>query len=368
MPIKFQPIYTMTPKIVKDLMRIEAVKGKALYLPITPMVLHCLRESARLHTTHYSTMIEGNRLEPDEIVTILKYQGHFPGKEKDEREIKGYYAALAQVETWAKEGISITERIIQVLHAIVMAEGRVRVKPTQYRTGQNVIRNSTTKQIIYMPPEAKDVKPLMSAIAWANETRDIPCPIKAGIIHLQFATIHPYYDGNGRTARLLTTLMLYLGGYDLKGLYSLEEYYARNLEAYYEAIHIGTSHNYYQGCAKADITKWIEYFVEGMANAFEDVIQYMIEASQRGTPDQSMLLKKLDLRQRKAILLFKEYETITSRQVSELFGFKQRTGSALCASWVKNGFLEIVNSSNKKRKYKLATIYENLMEEFDRYL
>lgn len=369
MPIKFQPIYTMTSKIVKGLMRIEAVKGKALYLPLTPMVLHSLRESARLHTTHYSTMIEGNRLEPDEIVTILKYQGHFPGKERDEREIKGYYAALAQVETWAKEGISITGRIIQVLHAIVMSGGKVRVKPTVYRTGQNVIRDSQTKKIIYMPPEAKDVKPLMSAmLTWANEVRDIPCPIKAGILHLQFATIHPYYDGNGRTARLLTTLMLHLGGYDLKGLYSLEEYYARNLEAYYEAIHIGISHNYYQGRAKVDITAWIEYFLEGMANAFEDVIKYMIEANQRGTSDQSTLLKKLDLRQRKAILLFKEYETITSRQVSELFGFKQRTGSALCASWVKNGFLEVVDASNKGRKYKLANIYENLMEEFDRYL
>ena len=81
--------------------------------------------------------------------------------------------------------------------------------------------------------------------------------------------IHPYYDGNGRTARLLTTLILHLGGYDLKGLYSLEEYYARNLGAYYEAISIGESHNYYMGRAEADVTKWIEYFVEGMAVAFE---------------------------------------------------------------------------------------------------
>ncbi|MGL4348852.1 MAG: hypothetical protein ACRCSV_05310 [Chlamydiales bacterium] len=140
------------------------------------------------------------------------------------------------------------------------------------------------------------------------------------------------------------------------------------MEAYYEAIHIGISHNYYQGRAKADITKWVEYFVEGMANAFENVIEYMIEASQNGRSDQSILLKKLDLRQRKALILFKEYETITSHQVSALFGFKQRTGSALCSSWVKNGFLEVVDSSNKGRKYKLASIYQNLIQEFDKYL
>ncbi|MGL4348853.1 MAG: Fic family protein [Chlamydiales bacterium] len=53
-----------------------------------------------------------------------------------------------------------------------------------------------------MPPEAKDVKPLLSAMVdWINESKDIPYPIKASIVHLQFATIHPYYDGNGRTAR-----------------------------------------------------------------------------------------------------------------------------------------------------------------------
>ncbi|MGL4348854.1 MAG: hypothetical protein ACRCSV_05320 [Chlamydiales bacterium] len=100
--MKFQPNYTTTPKIIKNLMRIEAVKGKSLYLPLTAMVLHSLKESARLYTTHYSTMIEGNRLEPNQIVTVLKYQGHFPGRERDEREVKGYYAALSQVEIWAK--------------------------------------------------------------------------------------------------------------------------------------------------------------------------------------------------------------------------------------------------------------------------
>src|ERR1700734_811399 len=126
-------------------------------------------------------------------------------------------------------------------------------------------------------------------------------PLKAAIAHYQFATIHPYYDGNGRTARLLTTLILHLGGYGLKGLYSLEEYYARHLEAYYEALSIGPSHNYYRGRAGADITKWIEYFVEGMACAFENVIKRMEDANTHGEFDQSSLLRTLDPRQRRAL-------------------------------------------------------------------
>ena len=68
-----------------------------------------------------------------------------------------------------------------------------------------------------------------------------------------------YYDGNGRTARLLTTFILHLGSYDLKGL-ALEEYYAQGLKDYYEALTVGPSYNYYMGRAEADITRWVSYF------------------------------------------------------------------------------------------------------------
>ena len=340
-------------------MRIEAVKQKVMHLPLTPMVLVSLRETARLYTTHYSTMIEGNRLVPNQIEGVLKDKEHFPGRERDEHEVKGYYAALTKVEQWAAQDAPITEKTIQTLHALVMADGRTQVKPTPYRDGQNVIRDGRTRTLVYMPPEAKDVVGLMNGMVhWIHTARDIPCPVVAAIAHYQFATIHPYYDGNGRTARLLTTLILHLGGYDLKGLYSLEEYYARNLGMYYEAISIGKSHNYYMGRAEADITKWIEYFVEGMAVALENVLSRMTETDAKGLPDQSALLRKLDPRQRKALSLFQEFETVTSKQISGLFGFKPRTSTQICKGWVEKGFLEVVDSSNKGRKYKLSKEFE----------
>jgi Fic family protein len=275
MPMKFEPKYIITAKVMSCLMRIEAAKEKVLHLPLTPTVLSSLRETARLYTTHYSTMIEGNRLNPNQIEVILKHEGHFPGRQRDEYEVKGYYAALTQVEKSAAQAVKVTERMIKKLHALVMSEGRTNIKPTEYRDGQNVIRDSRTKEIVYMPPQAKDTPVLMhSMVSWINSAK-LPCPLVAAIAHYQFATIHPYYDGNGRTARLLTTLILHLGGYDLKGLYSLEEYYARNLDAYYEAISIGESHNYYMGRAESDITRWLEYFVGGVAVSFENVLKNM---------------------------------------------------------------------------------------------
>lgn len=363
MPIKFTPQYTITPRIASNLLRIESAKEKVAHLPLTANVLRSLRETARLFTTHYSTMIEGNRLDPKQIEAVLQHEGHFPGRERDEYEVKGYYAALQKVEQMAAARQRITEKSIQTLHALVMAEGKTRVKPTPYRDGQNVIRDGRSKAIIYLPPEASDVSHLMKAlIQWIDQQQELPCPIVAGIVHYQFATIHPYYDGNGRTARLLTTLILHLGAYDLKSLYSLEEYYARNLGAYYDAISIGDSHNYYMGRAEADITPWLEYFIEGMAYACESVVQRMEDAANTGRKDDSTLLRKLDPKQRKVLDLFATHETITSRQIGELFGFKPRTNSQLCADWVSDGFLEIVNSAKKSRNYRLSKKFRSLIK------
>jgi Fic family protein len=358
MPLKFKPLYTITPSITKCVRQIEAIKKQVMQLPLTLTVLRSLRETARLYTTHYSTMIEGNKLDTDQIATVLHHDGHFPGRERDEKEVKGYYVALARVEKWAVQKMVITEEMVQVIHALVMGNGKVRMKPTPYRDGQNVIKDGKTKKIIYMPPEAKDVSDLMHAlIIWIKESGELACPIIAAIAHYQYATIHPYYDGNGRTARLLTTYILHAGGYDLKGLYSLEEYYARDLPAYYQALNIGEFHNYYLGRAHADITPWIDYFMKGMVVSFEKVAHQMSKSYPSGAVDHSAALRKLDPRQRKVLSLFQEFDVVTSRQIGEIFGFKPRTISALCSSWAADGFLVVVDSSKKARKYALADQY-----------
>jgi Fic family protein len=351
----FAPTYTITPRIAQALMRIEGAKESVRHLPITPSVLATLRETARLYSTHYSTMIEGNRLTQEQVVQVVELNEHFPGRERDEQEVLGYYAALEQVEKLAASRGIITEQSIQLLHALVMAGGRTRVKPTPYRDGQNVIRDGRSRRIVYMPPEAKDVPKMMKElVVWImkSERQSLPCPLRAGIAHYQYATIHPYYDGNGRTARLLTTLLLHLGGYDLKGLYSLEEYYARKLGAYYEALTIGPSHNYYLGRAEADITPWVEYFCEGVAESFDSVRKRALEAA--GAVDVSPLLRRLDPRQRKVLELFRHSDTVTSSDVALFFTISQRTARELLRQWAEAGFLFVADPAKKSRKYALA--------------
>lgn len=81
MPIKFITRYQITNKILQALMRIEAARQQVVYLPLTPAVLSSLRESARLITTHYSRMIEGNRLDQEQIEAVVMYEGHSPERD-----------------------------------------------------------------------------------------------------------------------------------------------------------------------------------------------------------------------------------------------------------------------------------------------
>ena len=150
MPTNFKPVYSITAEIAKYLMRIEAAKEKASLLPLNPTVLKSLRETAKLYTTHYSTMIEGNQLEPNEVKQVIMLDGHFPGRERDEHEVKGYYAALAQLEHYVAQHHPITEKLIQTLHALVMSDGRTQIKPTPYRDGQNVIKDAATQVRLFI--------------------------------------------------------------------------------------------------------------------------------------------------------------------------------------------------------------------------
>jgi Fic family protein len=357
----FNPVFTITPKSASALMKIEALRENIKKLPITPSVMKHLRDSARLQSVHYSTQIEGNRLSGEEVERIIHHREHFVGRERDELEIKGYYLALEWLEKNVRK--PITEKTVMTLHALATGGGKVKVKLTPYRDGQNVIRDSAAGQIVYMPPEMKDVPILMKDfIEWIESEKDeVPCPIIAAMAHYQFVTIHPYYDGNGRTARLLTTLVLYQGGYDLKGLYSLEEYYAGNLRAYYDAISRGNHHNYYFGRAEADVTPWIEYFVLGMLNSFENVQNRALEAQSRGEVDKSASLRYLTPKQRKVLTLFEEQATITSKEVGDLFGFSTRSARLLCKTLIKEGFLEIKSHADKTRSYRLAPQFEKLI-------
>lgn len=358
------PNYRITPRLTNYLLEIERHKEAFHVLPVTATLITSLRETARLLSTHYSTQIEGNMLTPKEVKQVVAgKKGGFPGRERDEREVRNYFRALEYVEEQLKGNVIIDEKLIKTIHSLVLVGTQ---KSTPYREGQNVIRDGSSGGIVYMPPEATDAPALMKAMVdWINtevEAENLPAPIIAALAHYQFATIHPYYDGNGRTARLLTTFILHKTGYGMKGIYALEEYYAKNLQGYYDALTIGNSHNYYGGRAEADVTSFIEYFLSGMALAFKNVREKAQELHRDQRLDspfgQTQKLRNLSPQQRQSLSLFLQQKEVSVSDIARHLGLKSRSTYGLVKKWIDNGFLQITNTSKKARKYSLTKDWE----------
>jgi Fic family protein len=332
-----------------------------------------LRRRARLRSTHFSTRIEGNRLTLAETEQVIENtRARFHGRERDVREVQNYWRALLRVEEWADQKLPVTEELIQRLHALV--EKGARAKPTRYRDGQNVIRDLVSGATIYLPPEARDAPKLMRAlVAWIQdaEKQRLPAPLIAGLAHYQFVTIHPYYDGNGRTARLLATFILQRGGYGLSGFFSLEEHHARDLHVYYRALATHPHPNYYEGRADADLTGWVEYFIRTLAAVFTAAQKHAREFAtppknrQRAIAD-SAPLRRLDHRARAVIALFVAQESITSTDVAATLGLSQRMARNLLRDWVEQGWLIVAQPSNRKRAYTLSAMYRQFIGNAER--
>ncbi len=368
--MKFDPKYTINNRLANKLTEIERHKEAINVLPITTQLITSLRETSRLQSTHYSTQIEGNRLTQEEVEQIAKGQDvGFPGRERDQIEVSNYFMALEYIEGELEKNAPISEELIKRIHGFVLKGSN---RPSQYREGQNKISDGSTGRIVYMPPEAKDIKSMMkSLVRWINEEmeyEEIPAPIIAGLVHYQFATIHPYYDGNGRTARLLTTYVLHKTGYGMKGIYSLEEYYAKNLSGYYQALTIGPGHNYYMGRKEADVTPFLEYFLGGMAISFKSVRnradQLRKEHEVRKTSFvESKRVRELRAKQRHSLSLFLVQKEVTSSEISEHLGIPVRSAQSLLKKWVDQEFIQVINPSRKARTYGLTREWESLLDQ-----
>ena len=352
----WHPKYTINSTIANALMEIEAARAVVEHTPLPLAVAEKLRRRARIRSTHYSTRIEGNRLTLEEAEqVIVEKSAKFHERERDVGEVRNYWNALLRVEEWTAKSLPLTEDIIKRLHALV--EKGARAKPSPYRDGQNVIRDSVSGGIVYLPPEAKDVSEFMAAmVEWVNmaEKDGIPIPIIAALVHYQFVTVHPYYDGNGRTARLLATFILHRGGYGLNGFFSLEEHHARDLDAYYQALVVHPHHNYYEGRDDADLTSWIEYFIELLAGVFAVAKEETLQSASEGIKVDQDDLRYVDPRIRAVMALFTQNKRITSSDVASTLGLSQRMARVLLKQWVEDGWLKVADSSRRARAYILS--------------
>lgn len=363
-PMTYQPQFQINTQLIKLLGRIDAAKTIVDDLNVPLPIEQELRQEASAKMTHYSTKIEGNRLTLKQTKELIRGNDVI-AREIDKREVMNYYDCLEWIFQASKSKMDISERSIKHMHAVIQ-KGILRGKLCgEYREAQNAIYDSKTRRPVYIPPEAKDVPSLMkSFVQWLNQKSDIHSVLKAGVAHYRFVVIHPFMDGNGRTARALATYLLYREGYDLKRFYSLEEYYAEDLRGYYHALQKCHGLNYYDN-PNPDITTWIEYFVKGVAIVFEDVKKTALEAAKQTIPQRNeihtKLLETIGPRERRMLGYFRKSPQLRRKDLSAIFHIKDRTAGDLIQKWVKEGFLIRKGSGYRDAYYILSANYRQLI-------
>jgi len=259
--------------MVKALGRIEAARSVVDVLPLPPDQVLLLRHQARQRATRNSTAIEGNTLNSREVVRVVAHPER--SRTDMEQEVRNYWRALDWIEEQVEANRPLTEDYVRELHAIIIVRGHGRRgSQSEYRTGECPVVDEVTGAIDYGPPEPRDVSGLMSdLVGWMRSpaSGEIPAPLRAGLLAHRFVSVHPFMDGNGRTARALATTELWRAGYDMRGFLSLEEYYTANLGAYYGNLQMGLPVSYYDGRHDPDHTQWLEYFTGTMAEAADSL-------------------------------------------------------------------------------------------------
>jgi Fic family protein len=237
-------------------------------LPIDPTHAEWLRRRAWVRTVHGTTRIEGNTLSDVEVDALLSNVGRGALNQREAREIIGTSEALKLADELSAAEADLDEGAIRELHRRVLWQQSPLLTPGEYRRGENRVTDAAGRAIFASPPSG-DVPELMRAFtAWLSGSGDQPA-VKAALAHLEVVAVHPFNDGNGRTARLLSRMILGRHGYGFDGLVSLDAQLDIDRTRYFRAIRRALGRTYEPGY---DATPFVAYFVRSINRAADSVL------------------------------------------------------------------------------------------------
>lgn len=204
-----------------------------------------------------SSQIEGTQSSLSDLLMFELDQA--PGVPFDDvTEVSNYVAALEHGLARLREGFPLCNRLLREIHARLLASGRGATKqPGEFRTSQNWLGGTRPGNAQFVPPPPQEVEPCMGALERYLHAPDAPgALVKAALAHVQFETIHPFLDGNGRVGRLLIALILHHDGVLRQPLLYLSLYFKQHRAEYYRQLdavrHTG------------DWESWLDFFLEGV--------------------------------------------------------------------------------------------------------
>lgn len=285
----YEPTYTITQTILKNIGMIEGSREVIEHAALVPAWEAQFRKDALQRTVHHGTHLEGNELSKEQADRLVAVEATMPetaavaagivARDRDIQEVINYRKVMEWIDQLGINGsekISLSTDLLKQAHRLTTARILPETEQGEYRKVQVVIKNSKTGEITYRPPLYMEIPYQVDELfGWLNsrEGKAHHPILRAGITHYELVRIHPFTDGNGRAARSLALLLLYLEGYDVKRFFSLEQYYDENPVEYYQALQAVSNNE------ALDLTSWLEYFTKGLSIELDKIKQQVLKLS-----------------------------------------------------------------------------------------
>ena len=288
-----------------------------------------------------SSQIEGTQSTLDDL---LKYESEQTQgiPVDDASEVSSYVASLNYGLERIKDGFPLSLRLIREIHGILLANTRGKTKlPGEFRTSQNWIGGTRPGNARFVPvPPDRLMSVLGDLEMFMNDDDQIPNLIKAALIHVQFETIHPFLDGNGRLGRLLITFFLCVKGVLNSPFLYLSLFFKKNRSLYYDALNSVRK--------DGDWENWIKFFLEGVIETAHDAKSTLIAIQNIFSVDIEKIktLKRATDSALKVFAVFQKKPILTVAEIVKAIGGTKPTVIKSLNHLIDLGVIE--NNSEKK--------------------
>lgn len=361
---------SLTNDIVNTITKIDKNRYDVASVKLPKLITNKLRKNSKKKSSYSSNKIEGNPLSEKQVDEVIEKDSHKHFL-KPEQEVRNYYLALNYLEEMAQKKEPFSKKLILDVQKYVEKGASKEKIGLRGQTPPGVlfaVYDSDTGNPDYIPPEYIDIPELLDELVeYVNKTDDHPL-IVAAVVHYQLVTIHPFEDGNGRTARLLSGYILDTNGYGFNGIGSLEEYFAYDVQEYYDSIQMGLPANYYYGRNNPPHPEiWINYFLRMVQLYSDKVLKLSIDSNLEELENSLSYLKSKE--KELLIFLIKKYKReFTPIEVSKELTVTNKTVINRLMALVKNGFVAPNLVNERIRSYSLTDFTRDHLEEINKML
>ncbi len=347
---------SLTNNMLKLISAIDQNRFSLNSVHLPALTANKLRKNSKKKSSYASNKIEGNPLTEKQVNEVIDRDPHKHFL-KPEQEVRNYYLALTLLENKAKKKIPFSKELILEVQALVekgASKEKIGLRGAMPPGFLFAVYDSENGNAEYIPPEYIDIPELLAELVeYVNTTNDHPLII-AAVVHYQIVTIHPFEDGNGRTARLLSGYILDCSGYGFHGIGSLEEYFAYDSEEYYRSLQMGLPALYYSGRNNPPHPEiWVDYFLR-MVQLYSSKVCELSKAS--GENDLYAGLSYLNVKEKELLvfLLQNHFYEFTPIEISKIAGVTNKTIINRCVRLSSNGFLVPMIVKERIRSYQIS--------------